>query len=175
MSQICVVYASKSGSSQKYAEWIAEELACDIVSLDKAKRVLKDSSARVIFVSLIRMNSIWKLKNVRKLRGENLTNVTVMAVGGSPQSEDFVELLAVKNGFVVEDIGDRFYYARGVLNRAGLKGMDKFIINMVMNMMEKSEILTPEQQSMYDSWSSPHNYMDKNYIIPLIEKFKSIE
>ena len=37
-----VVYTSKTGFAQKYAEWIAEELGCEAVSCKKYAKSAKD-------------------------------------------------------------------------------------------------------------------------------------
>ena len=36
MSNIIVIYQSKYGATKKYAEWLAEELSCDLVETKKA-------------------------------------------------------------------------------------------------------------------------------------------
>ena len=43
MKKALVVYKSAYGSTKKYAEWIADELKCDILEKDKCKKEqLKD-------------------------------------------------------------------------------------------------------------------------------------
>lgn len=36
MSKIVVIYQSKYGATKKYAEWLAEELLCDLIETKKA-------------------------------------------------------------------------------------------------------------------------------------------
>lgn len=36
MNKVVVLYQSKYGATQKYARWLAEELACDLVETKKA-------------------------------------------------------------------------------------------------------------------------------------------
>lgn len=36
MSKVVVLYQSKYGATQKYAQWLAAELACDLVETKKA-------------------------------------------------------------------------------------------------------------------------------------------
>ena len=49
MKDIIVVYKSKYGTAEKYARWIAEELECDIRSMDEIKARDLEPYENIIF------------------------------------------------------------------------------------------------------------------------------
>ena len=85
MSKVVVLYQSKYGATQKYAQWLAAELACDLVETKKAN-IDQIATYDVIilgggvYASGIRGFSFLK-RHFSRLKKKKLA---VFAVGASP-------------------------------------------------------------------------------------------
>ena len=80
-----VIYKSKTGFTKRYAQWIKEDLNCDMVSYDKGVSLSFDSYDTVIFGGGFYAGKINGLnqfkKNLSKLEGKK---IIVFATGAAP-------------------------------------------------------------------------------------------
>lgn len=96
-----VVYCTGNGTTMQYAEWISEELNCDIVPYSRKHLAYVSMYRNVIFGGWVRTGEINKLNMLRQNAANfNLDskNVIVFGVGIAPESEEYVEYLRYQNG-----------------------------------------------------------------------------
>lgn len=175
MEKSVVIYQSKYGATQKYAEWLAEELHCEAIDKKKfdAKR-LADYDTIIfggsVYASGIKGLSLIK-NNTDKLKAKR---VICFAVGAAPDDEANLKGLRQKN--MSDDLNKyELFYCRGALNLDKMKGMDKMIMNMFKKMVSKKdpETLEPSEASILTNLDSVEDWTDKKYLEPLIAHIKS--
>ena len=65
--KILLIYKSKTGFTKKYAKWINEEIACDIVNIFNIQHVNFKNYDVVIYGSRIHAGRIDGLKKIKKI------------------------------------------------------------------------------------------------------------
>lgn len=163
-----VAYKSKSGYTKTYAEWIAQELGCDI----KENAVLSDI---IGYDTIICGGGMYaggfngaKLitNNLDKLSGKK---IVMFAVGSNPGREH--EMMPFWNKVLTagqqKSIGH--FYLRGGFDFSKLTAGDKILMNMLKVRLLKKQERTEDEQGLLDSYDTPVDFRKKENIIPLIE------
>lgn len=167
-----VVYKTKTGYTKKYAEWIAEELCCDI----KENAALSDI---LDYDTIICGGGIYAgsmngakliMKNLGKLSGKKLI---LFAVGAMPDNEkDTVpfwnKLLTAEQQ---KSIGH--FFLRGGFDFNQLKGADRLMMSMIKKHLEKIKEPTDEDKGFLAAFSEPVDFTDKKNLAGLLEYAKN--
>lgn len=119
-----VTYQSKTGFTKKYAEWIAEELKCELKEASKVTQEDISGSDTVIHGGWIMGGMINGLDKVRKLAPRRLI---VFGVGFTPQNE--MELPKCAEANKLNDTP--LFYLEGGMNPAKMGFFGKTIVRMV--------------------------------------------
>lgn len=145
-----VVYKSKTGFTEKYAKWIAEELGCDAVAFHKIALPTLQEYDQVIYGGWIMANMVSGYDKIKPLQ---LKNVIVFGSGMSVPNEKVVETIATQNQIPV----DKFFYFEGGFEpkRAGFMG--RMIIKMIANNLKKKEEKTTEDLHMIETAKGKDN------------------
>ncbi len=130
MKTVLVLYKSKTGFSKRYAEWIAEDLQCDLVDLaDFDKQSLSEYRLIVYGAGLYagQINGIRKIK--RWMEAFPDKTWVVFATGATPTKETYEELIFKTNFRQGEARPAHFYYLIAGINykKMGLK--DRLLMN----------------------------------------------
>ena len=66
------------------------------------------------------------------------------------------------------------YYCKGAFDPAQVKGMDRAIINLTLNMLKKKpeSQWTEDESRLYHDMTEGANYIDKKYIEPIVAEFR---
>ena len=145
-----VVYTSKTGFTEKYAKWIAEELQCEAVSLKKADISTLKNYDLVIYGGGIMANMVSGYDKIKKL---NLRNVIVFSSGISVQADGVRENIAKQNGIPV----DKLYYFEGGYEPSKVGFIGRMIIKMISASLKKKEEKTPEDLHMLETIKGADN------------------
>ena len=156
-----VVYQSGTGFTQKYANWIAEELGCEAKEYKKIKPEEVASFDMVIYGGWIFAGMVFGYDKIKPL---NLENLLVFGVGMSVPSEELLSKIAEQNGISK----DCLFYFEGGYNPGKLGFFKKLIMNMIKKTIEKKEEKTPEDIHMLESFNGVDN-TNKEAIKPLLE------
>ena len=137
MDRTIVIYKSKYGATEKYAQWIGQELDCPVVSADDFnKKILKStttSSSEVVFMPAGVTGFDLIRKSMRKLAGKK---VVVFAVGLNVMQPETRQQLRDINFSKKKVRGITCYYCPGAYDPSKVKGMDAMIMNMMKKMLE---------------------------------------
>lgn len=172
MSKIIVIYQSKYGSSKRYAEWLSEELSCDLIKRKDAviEEIMKYET--IIFGGGIyagRMLGISFLKdNYLKLRDKN---IVVFGVGASPYDEKVVSYLRDNNlkGSLSEI---PCFYCRGTWDEEKMSFRDKILCSMLKKVVSKKdpENYEPWEKALAEAMNtSKCDWTRKDNIKPIVE------
>ncbi|MDD6570982.1 MAG: flavodoxin domain-containing protein [Thermoflexaceae bacterium] len=155
-----VVYTSKTGFTKKYAEWIAEDLQCEVRELSKVSADLLKEYEQVIYGGWIMGGMICGYDKIKPLHLENLV---VFGCGMTVPSEEVRKQVAKQNEIPVE----RFFYLEGGYNPKKVGFVGKMMINMISGSIKKKEQKTPEELHMLETVSGADR-TTKESIMPIL-------
>ena len=163
-----VAYRSKSGYTKRYAEWISQELGCDI----KEDPELSDI---IGYDTIIYGGGMYAggfnggkiiTKNLDKLSGKR---IALFAVGSNPGRENEMKPFwdRILTAGQQEYIG--YFYLRGGFDFDKLTATDKVLMKMLKAKLQKTKERTEDEQGLLDAYDTPVDFTDKENIRPLIE------
>lgn len=163
-----VVYKSKSGYTRTYAEWIAQEIGCDI-------RENAELSDIIGYDTIIYGGGMYaggfngvKLitKNLDRLSGKK---IVLFAVGSNPGREHEMQSFwnKVLNAEQQKNIGH--FYLRGGFDFSKLTAGDKILMKMLKVRLQKLKERTEDEQGMLDAYDTPVDFRNKENIRPLLD------
>lgn len=169
-----VVYRSGSGFTKAYAQWIAEDLKCD---LKEGKGV--EASDLLKYDTIICGGGLYEgrikgfkliKKNLALFEGKKLI---VFTVGASPVRSETTEELRNKNlpGELQERI--QFFYLRGGFDYSRLTPFNKFLMSLMKIKLKSAKNPTADEKGLLASYSHPLDFTNKKYIQPIIESVRS--
>ena len=128
-----LVYESKTGFTQIYAEWIAEALAADLVEVSGTTVAELSDYDTLIFGGGIYPKGITGFKPMIKHGMDTFAgkNLVVFAVGATPASDDYLkEVEGLHVPAVVQD-KVKLFYVQGGYDFSKLKFFEKFLMMML--------------------------------------------
>ena len=143
MKSCVVLYQSKYGTTKKYAEWLAEELSCDLIETKKATIEQIEKYKTIILGGGIYASGIAGISFLKKYH-ERLKNkkVIVFAVGASPYDEKAIAALREHN-FKEEYSHIPLFYCRGAWNEAVMSWTDRLLCSLLKKLLRKKiQLLT---------------------------------
>ena len=163
-----VAYKSKPGYTKTYAEWIAQELGCDI----KENAELSDI---IGYDTIIYGGGMYaggfngvKLitKNLDKLSGKK---IVLFAVGSNPGREHEMQPFwdKVLTAGQQEIIGH--FYLRGGFDFSKLTSGDKILMKMLRVRLQKLKERSEDEQGMLDAYDTPVDFRNRENIRPLLD------
>ena len=161
-----VVYQSSTGFTKQYAQWIAEELNCELVDIKKMPKNKVNEYDHIIFGGWIMGNMIMGLNKITNLNPKKLT---IFAVGSTPYSEEL--LATIKNENHIED--KPFYYYVGGFHYDKLKLPVRLMLKMVKKSALKKEQKTAQDEYMIKVLGTSFDHSDKGSIKGLVEIVKA--
>lgn len=171
MSSIVVMYQSKYGATKKYAEWLAEELSCDLIETKKAVIEQIEKYDVVILGGGIYATGISGISFLKK-HYERLKNkkIIVFAVGASPYDEKAMIALKERN-FKMELLNISCFYCRGAWNEEIMSWKDRTLCNLLKKAVAKKDPATyePWETALMQAVGSNCDWTDKNHIKQIVE------
>lgn len=176
-----VTYASKYGSTKKYAQWIAEELACDIQD-SKAVNGTRLAQYDIIIHGgglyaggLSGINTI--VKNFNAISGKEIILFSCgLADPKDPENAAHIE--AGLSKVLTPEMSGKIkqFHLRGGIHYAELGPIHKAMMAMLRKaMLQKGyDNLRPEDQLMLDTYGQVVDFTDKDTIQPLLDYVRSL-
>lgn len=168
-----VVYKSKYGYAKKYAEWIAEELGCDI----KENAALGDVLGydMIICGGGIYAGTIngAKLvtKNLGKLSGKRLI---LFAVGSNSGADKDIVPFWNKALTPEQQKQIAHFYLRGGFDYGRLNGGDRLMMNLLKSHLKKIKDPDEETRGLLAAYETPVDFTDKERLKELLEYVRKI-
>lgn len=168
--QILVTYKSVTGFTKQYAQWIAEELDCEIMDLKTVSAKKMSEYDAVIFGGRLHAGFVDGLKKVKQLFGEShAAKLVVFATGATPNTALEIIEESWKNNFTPEELEriPHFYMQSGLRYEKmpfGDKLMMKVFAVMVNRKKNKGEYEKAMEQALTDSY----DLSSREYIAPLV-------
>ncbi|WP_028509141.1 flavodoxin domain-containing protein [Ruminococcus sp. NK3A76] len=170
-----ILFASKYGSSEKYAKWLSEETGFDCVKADKAdSRALMEYDTVIlgggIYAGRIAGLSVLK-KNMNSLKGRKLA---VYCCGASEYDEGYVNTLKEQN-FKDELLGIPCFYLRGAFDMNSLKFGDRTLCKMLAKVVSKKDPDSCEvcERAILEARDTPCDWTDRASLKEITDYIKS--
>ena len=171
-----IVYYSKTGNTQKYAEDIAEALKADVMPLKQFKKKMVDDYDTIIFGSRVMGNRIQKVDDflaMYDLMKEK--NVILFAVGMSIVTKETRANLISAN--ILDLYHVRFYQLRGSFDFNKLGFFDKFMLNNSLRIISRDPNSTMDQRMLLSIKETPivcYDDVGVNKIISVVRKLATV-
>ncbi len=170
-----VIYKSKSGYTETYAKWIAEELKCN---LKQAYDVESDELQKydvIIYgggLYSVGINGISLIKKNYSLLANK--KIIVWATGANPGREN--ELLHVWNhNFTKAELEHiKTFYLRGGFDYKKLSAKDKILMSMLKIKLKSKKYRTEDEQGMLAAYDIAEYHCNKENIKNLIQYVKGL-
>ncbi|MDD3429100.1 MAG: flavodoxin domain-containing protein [Oscillospiraceae bacterium] len=162
-----VVYQTSTGFTKQYAQWIAEEMKCEAVSIKDISAQTIKAYQQVIFGGWVMGNMIFGLDKIIKMEPQNLT---VFAVGATPASIDIEATIKSQNHLENTPL----YYFEGGFHFNKLSLPVKIMLKMLKKSAEKKENKTPQEEYMARILGTSFDHTNKKFIQPLLDACREV-
>ena len=163
-----VAYRSKSGYTKRYAQWIAEELGCDIKEDPELSDIIGYDT--VIYGGGMYaggFNGVKLItKNLDKLKGKR---IALFAVGSNPGREHEMKVFWDRVLTAGQQKAVGCFYLRGGFDFDKLTAKDKVLMKMLKLRLQRIKERTEDEQGMLDAYDTPVDFSSRENIRPLIE------
>lgn len=161
--KVLVIYNSKTGFTERYAKWLAEEIPCDLLPYDKRDTAKFDNYDAVVFGGWFHAGSIvgfkWFKEQLPRLSSKT---VAIFSTGATPtDSPEAQEAIANKPAGELP-----FFYLQGGLCYEKMGTGDKLLMSMFRKMMKK---MKGEDSEMYQMLCRSYDISSKELLAPLVQ------
>jgi len=168
-----VIYASQTGFTKKYADWISKRINADQLSIDQAKKKKADyfdEYDTVIFGGWAMAGSMvqskWFLEKAVSWKNKKLA---MYLVGASPAESPEIDSALKK---LLTDEQRKYikaFYCQGGLNYDTMKLPSKLAMKALASTLKKKKDATDDEKLMAEMISHSYDISDEKYIEPIIE------
>lgn len=138
MKKPIVLYRSKTGFSQRYAEWIAEDLACECSPIKGMKLDYLQDYGLVIYGAGVYAGMIAGLGKIKNWMEKSPKKTwVVFATGATPHDEAYEELLFNTNFRKGESRPAHFYYFLAGINYEKMGFFSRVLMKWFSSMSAK--------------------------------------
>lgn len=166
-----VIYKSKTGFTQRYAEWIAEELNCDISNYENFSQSSIAEYDCVIYGSRIHAGKVDGIKKIKALFAGNVrSKLVIFATGGTPlAAEDVIDTIW-QASFSEEELKTiPHYYMQGGLNYEKMGIVDRLIMKTLAQMLSRKNVKNSVEAGCEQAIGSSYDISSRKYIAPLVQ------
>ena len=129
MKKVLVLYKSKTGFSERYARWIAEDLQCDLANLVDFNKESLSQYALIIYGAGVYAGQIQGIGKVKRwMEAFPEKSWVVFATGATPSKEKYEDLLSQSNFRKGEVRPARFYYLIAGINYEQMSLIDRLLM-----------------------------------------------
>lgn len=167
-----IFYCSKTGFTERYAKWLAEELDCSAVAAG-AKTPETMSYDIVIFASWFHVGTIRKLDWFKKLPLEGKQKI-VLATGAVPMGSPMIEEAMTAN-FKDDRKEYRTFYAAGGLNYEKMGWMDRLMMKAFVKMVRSKKEKSKAEEQMEQAIGHSYDLTRREYLKPLVDYWRELQ
>lgn len=142
-----IIYYSKTGFTQQYAQWLAQDLGAECVPYEKRKELKLDSYDAVVFGGRLQAGIIggakWFFQQAEGLKGKRLA---LFFTGAMPPDPEGIRRAVEQN--VPQALRERVpaFYLQGGLNYEKMGALDKAMMWGFRKMLASKKAPSPEER-----------------------------
>ena len=176
MNDVLVLYKSEYGATKKYVDMLKKELDCDVYEMNTYNEKNLEKYDWIIFASGIYASGISGLNVLRK-KYRNLSHkkIIIFCVGASPFDEKAFD--EIKRHNLKEDLKDiPIFYGRGAWDEEKMNWRDCTLCRMLQKAIAKKDpsLCEPWMKALLVSGGRACDWVDRSYLIPLLEFIKTV-
>lgn len=171
-----VIYGGKYGSTKQYAQWIAQELACDCISHKEVTGERLQSCDTIILGCGLYAGKLVGAKALTKHRLVARQKQLVVFTVGLTSVDDFSYFRPmIKNAFGI-DLLDRMtcFHFRGGIDYGKLSFIDRKMMGMMKKIIQGKEQPTQDDAVILESYGKQVDFADRKAIRPLVEHLQGL-
>lgn len=175
--KILVIYKTRTGFTQKYAEMIAEEITCSLMEFKDVTIETMSEFDVVIFGGGLHAGRVDGLRKAKDMFAKSSAKKFVVYVTGATPNEakEIVDGVWTDN-FSEEERGriPHFYMQSGLCYEK-MSIPDKTLMKMAAEAMSKKQNKTEHEAGFEQAIKSSYDISSKEYVKPLVEYIKELE
>lgn len=176
MGKVAVIYKSKYGSTEKYAQWIAQDVSADLYKVNDIKADRLNFYDTIVYCGGLYAGGLLGFsfikKNYSRIKDKKLI---VVAVGATLKKEEAGEELKAQN--LTGELKEKaeFFLLRGGLNYKKMNVLDRFLMFLLIKSVKrkKEEELDNDTKGMIASYGKVVDFTNRNTIIPIVNAIKN--
>ncbi|MEG2084735.1 MAG: flavodoxin domain-containing protein [Clostridia bacterium] len=167
MNKIAIIYSSRMNYTKKYAQWIAEELNCDIFHCKPTLKELLPYDY-IIYGGGYYNGTINGLDYFINLVNCLPKKFVLFFTGVSNLTQE--EIVATSKNFLGDNYGkiEKIFYFRGGLNYKKLNPLSKAVF---VRFKKSPQNFNSEQKYILNHLDTEFNFSNKTFISPLLQYF----
>jgi len=180
MKKHIVIYTSKRGSTKQYAEWMAEDLGCEALSLSDAHDLDLHDFDCVIYGGWIRGSGIVDFDKFAKMLDPGIMKkLLVFGVGFADETaENYAQVWGYSIGKIDPKNENRvlMYILGGRYDPSAVKGLDKFLMKTMRAVLLSGSTSDAKSQAalMKDRIDNGCDLVKRENIASLVKDAKKI-
>lgn len=171
--EILILYCSRTGFTQRYAQWLAEALDAEVLPLKNCPNPLPNTVQILLCGGGIYGSELAGLKKYRKLQKKYPDKEFLFfATGASPQSPILQERLLQYNFKTA--LQPPFFYLQGGLNLEELAPSHKTMLNLYKSMMKRRREPSEEETRILALLDHSFDASSQEQLLPLLVYLKQL-
>lgn len=175
MGKGIILYQSKYGATQKYADWLKEETGYDCIETKKAKLESVQNYDVIVLGGGVYASGIAGLHFLKKNIGVlSDKKIAVFAVGASPYDEKAI--MQIREMHFKDALSDvPSFYCRGAWDEDKMTFGDRTLCKMLQKAVAKQnpEEYEPWQKALMSAVGQKCDWTDKKYLEPLLNYIRA--
>lgn len=169
-----IVYKSKTGFTQKYAEIIALETAASCMNSEGISAGDLAGYDRIVYGSRLFAGKIDGLDEFKKVFARSGSkSLVVFATGATPNAAAQIINEMWKANLSEEELSAiPHYYMQAGLNYENMPFIEKTVMKIMSVMMKKKKNKSEQDEGFARAIAASHDISSKEYAMPLIEYLK---
>jgi len=173
MRKVLVIYKSKTGFTERYAQWIAEDLGVEAVPLNKVSLEILSGYDLLIFGGPLFASRISGLDKLRTWMEKLPKKIwVVFATGATPSDKDFVKSIERINFSQSPQKPARFYYFLSGMDFKKMGWFNRTLIRLFARMSQKKVKQESKNTPLPPSEFKSFDLSNRVYIEPLLQYVK---
>lgn len=179
--KIAVIYKSKYGSTKKYAQWIAQELACDLYERRFVKPATLKGYDVIIYGGGLYAGGLSGARLITKNFSAISNKKLVLFTCGIADPKDLQNVQGIIKGLsrmITQEMQEKMkiFHLRGAIDYSKLGFIHKLMMAMFNKMVKSKDpaSLRAEDKEMLDIYGKAVDFTDKTSITPLIEYVRGL-
>ncbi|WP_313162900.1 flavodoxin domain-containing protein [Sedimentibacter sp.] len=181
MDKTAVVFQSKYGATKRYAEWIAEELSCDIFDGKNVKVTDLEPYSIIVYGGGLYAGGVIGIDLITKNFDKLCNKKLVVFTCGLADPMDKTNTDSIKkslNEVFTPQMQDKIkvFYLRGAIDYSKLGLTHKAMMAILHKIVTKKdqESLRSEDKEMIDTYGKAVDFTDKTTIMPITNYVRDI-
>jgi len=169
LSKVAVVYRSKSGYTEKYANWIAKAMDGDLLKGEKTKPEDLLKYDAIVYgggLYAVGINGIKLItRNYERLKDKK---IILFGVCASPTRPEIVEEVMNRNLSKEQQETIEFFLLRGGFDKSKLTPVDRVLMQIMKIHLKRKKNPTPDERGMLNAYTHPVDFTNEKNIEPII-------